>query len=191
MDDDRIVLDRKTFETLAIDTRVNILKELRERRKTQAEIAKRMGLATSTVYEHLQKMADTGLIERKEDGHKWVYYSLTEKGRAIVAPSRTPIFVLALTVAAFMIVFGSFGFLSVSAPMKASAPTLAQAPEAYDTAGAPLLAAGATANGLNTTEQSVMAESAPASSGSNAYSSMALIIAGIGIVAAAVYWKKQ
>ena len=32
-----ITLDKKTFEALALDSRIDILKALKERRKTQAE----------------------------------------------------------------------------------------------------------------------------------------------------------
>ena len=100
-----IVLDKKTFEALAIDTRVNIMKALKERRKTQSEIAKELSLAPSTISEHLEKMLGAGLITKKKDHHKWIYYELTEKGKTIISPQKTSIFVFALSMTLFAAVF--------------------------------------------------------------------------------------
>lgn len=105
-----ILLDRRTFEALAIDTRVDILKSLKQRNKTASELSKELELAVSTVSEHLDKMKEAGLIERKQDHHKWVYYKLTEKGLNIVAPRNTSVFVFALSISLFMIVMGFYWF---------------------------------------------------------------------------------
>ncbi|MEM0372254.1 MAG: winged helix-turn-helix domain-containing protein [archaeon] len=119
-----ITLDKKTFEALAIDTRVKILKSLRQRRKTQSELAKELGVATSTVSEHLEKMGDAGLITRKNQGKKWVYYELTEKGAAIVSPgAKTPVFVFALSVSLILLFAGMFlAYSSLTKPATAFAP---------------------------------------------------------------------
>lgn len=104
-----IVLDKKTFEALAIDTRVNILKSLKKRNKTASELSKELKLAVSTVSEHLDKMKKAGLIKRKEDHRKWVYYQLTEKGEGIVSPiDRNSVFVLALSLSLLMLVLGFY-----------------------------------------------------------------------------------
>ena len=120
-DMDEIVLDKKTFEALAMDSRVKILKALRERRKTQSELSKQLALAPSTVSEHLEKMLDAGLISKKKDHHKWIYYELTEKGHHILSPTKASVFVFALSVSLIMIAFGYF-FLSSTAGSFSAAP---------------------------------------------------------------------
>ncbi len=94
MDEDKIVLDRKSFEALAVDTRVKILKSLKVRRKTLSEIAKEQEMSVSGVKEHLETLEKVGLIEKIDDGHKWKYYELTRKGSDIVAPRELRVWIL-------------------------------------------------------------------------------------------------
>ncbi|MFH0885352.1 MAG: winged helix-turn-helix domain-containing protein [Candidatus Micrarchaeota archaeon] len=94
MEEDKIVLDRKSFEALAVDTRVKILKSLKERRKTLSEIAREQGMSVSGVKEHLETLEKVGLIEKMDDGHKWKYYELTKKGGDIVAPRELRVWIL-------------------------------------------------------------------------------------------------
>ncbi|MEK6978476.1 MAG: winged helix-turn-helix domain-containing protein [Candidatus Hydrothermarchaeota archaeon] len=92
---DEIRIDRRVFEALASDTRVAILKELDERQKTVTELSASLGMAKSSVHEHLAKMVEAGLIEKEENERKWTYYRLTPKGRKILHPGeRTKILVL-------------------------------------------------------------------------------------------------
>lgn len=106
------MLDRKTFEALAIDSRVSIMKALLARRKTQSELSKELGLAVSTVSEHLHKMNAAGLVVPVKWGKKWVYYQLTPKGTQILAPKMNAAFVFVLAVSLFMIVLGGSNILS-------------------------------------------------------------------------------
>jgi DNA-binding transcriptional ArsR family regulator len=94
MGEDKIVLDRKSFEALAVDTRVRILKSLKARRKTLSEISKEQGMSVSGVKEHLETLEGVGLIEKMDDGHKWKYYELTKKGSEIVAPREIRVWIL-------------------------------------------------------------------------------------------------
>ncbi len=94
MDEDRVVLDRRSFEALAVDTRVRILKSLKERRKTLSEISKEQRMSVSGVKEHLETLEGVGLITRIDDGHKWKYYELTRKGADIVAPKELRVWIL-------------------------------------------------------------------------------------------------
>lgn len=111
-----IILDKKTFEALAIDTRVDILKSLKKRNKTASELSKELKLAVSTVSEHLDKMKKANLIKRKEDHRKWVYYQLTEKGKSIVSPTdKTSVFIMALSISLLMIVLGFYWLSSMGA----------------------------------------------------------------------------
>lgn len=94
MEEEKIVLDRKSFEALAVDSRIRILKSLKERRKTLSEIAKEQKMSVSGVKEHLETLENVGLIEKKDDGHKWKYYELTRKGSGIVAPRELRVWIL-------------------------------------------------------------------------------------------------
>jgi DNA-binding transcriptional ArsR family regulator len=94
MEEDKIVLDRKSFEALAVDTRIKILKSLKERRKTLSEIAKEQSMSVSGIKEHLETLENVGLIVKKDDGHKWKYYELTKKGSGIVAPRELRVWIL-------------------------------------------------------------------------------------------------
>ncbi|MFH1127158.1 MAG: winged helix-turn-helix domain-containing protein [archaeon] len=103
--DDKITLDRKTFKALAADTRISILKELNIRRKTQTELANTLGMSISTIKEHLDNLESVDLVKQIDEGYKWKYYELTKKGKNIISPTETRIFIslalalLALTLA--------------------------------------------------------------------------------------------
>ena len=81
-----IVLTKDTFEVLASETRLDILKTLNTRRMTNTELAADLGLAKSTVHHHLQRLADSGFVAAGDDGHAWVYYALTPEGQALMQP---------------------------------------------------------------------------------------------------------
>ena len=121
---DEIVLDKKTFEALAMESRVKILKSLKERRKTQSELSKELALAPSTISEHLEKMLEAELVAKKKDHHKWIYYELTEKGQHILSPQKASVFVFALSLTLFLVFIGyvfltftADSFKAVGAPM--------------------------------------------------------------------------
>jgi DNA-binding transcriptional ArsR family regulator len=79
-------MDKKVFEALASDTRIAILKELDARQRTVTELANSLGMAKSSVHEHLAKMVEVGLIEKEDSRRKWTYYRVTRKGRSILHP---------------------------------------------------------------------------------------------------------
>lgn len=81
-----IVLTKDTFEVLASETRLDILKTLTTRRMTITELADNLNLAKSTVHHHLQRLADAGFVAAGDDGHAWVYYALTPEGQALLQP---------------------------------------------------------------------------------------------------------
>lgn len=92
--DEGIVLDRKSFEALAVESRVRILKSLRQRRKTLSELADELGMSVSGVKEHLQVLEQAELVRKMDDGHKWKYYDLTKKGSDVVAPKELRVWIL-------------------------------------------------------------------------------------------------
>ena len=54
-----------------------MLKSLKERRKTVAELSREPNLSKSTIHEHLTKLMEIGFVERKTNpNRKWFYYEL-------------------------------------------------------------------------------------------------------------------
>jgi DNA-binding transcriptional ArsR family regulator len=89
--EDKITLDKTAFKALASETRVALLKKLGSRRATPSELAQSLGVTPQAASEHLAQLEKAGLAKRdarpEDEGRKWVYYSLTDKGRALVSPS--------------------------------------------------------------------------------------------------------
>jgi DNA-binding transcriptional ArsR family regulator len=110
MEDDKIVLDRKSFEALAVDSRVKILKSLKERRKTLSELAKEQDMSVSGVKEHLETLEKVDLIAKIDDGHKWKYYELTKKGSDIIGPKELRVWIL-LSLSSVALILSIFAML--------------------------------------------------------------------------------
>ena len=83
----QVVLDEESFKALSSESRVSILKNLKKRRHTLSELSKNLSLGNSTVKEHCDVLRRAELIEQFDEGRKWKYYALTEKGRQVIAPS--------------------------------------------------------------------------------------------------------
>ncbi|MFH0713416.1 MAG: winged helix-turn-helix transcriptional regulator [Candidatus Micrarchaeota archaeon] len=128
---DKITIDRETLKALGADTRIAILKSLLERRKTQAELAGELNLSPPAVNEHLQRLEAAHLIHKNEEGKKWKYYSITEKGSAIVQQSNAPVWFLLSISALSLIIFSTqiYNKLFSNAPLtfSESGATMAQA----------------------------------------------------------------
>lgn len=106
--DDRIILDSSSFKALASETRVLILKELGKKRSTASELAKILGISVQAASEHLENLRVAGLVERVDEGRKWVYFQLTEKGKAVVQPEGGKRFWIMLSVFALLIAGSAF-----------------------------------------------------------------------------------
>ena len=83
MTDDNITLDKKTLAALLSETRVNILKSLDIRRMTVSELSLKLSRPKSTIHENLDRLVGTDLVKKNDEGHKRVYYELTERGRRL------------------------------------------------------------------------------------------------------------
>jgi len=141
MDEDKVVLDRRSFEALAVDTRIKIMKSLKQRRKTLSELSKEMGMSVSGVKEHLETLERADLVEKIDDGHKWKYYELTRKGGELVAPKELRVWVL-LSISMFALVLSALTILPIQMPQDQGTQLTAAAPEpsqvdSVATAGAP------------------------------------------------------
>src|SRR5437016_1087519 len=124
----KITLDQESFKALASDVRVGILKRLDTRRETVTDLSNLLSLSKPTLLEHLEKLQSAGLVKRVDEGRKWIYYELSDKGRKILHPERVAItLVLGLAVAlaaigAFLVLSAGFGSLTAAPAYNASAP---------------------------------------------------------------------
>lgn len=99
-------LDDALLKVLSSESRREILRLLRERRMTGAELATRLDLGKPAVAEHLKKLQEAELIERFDDPERrWVYYNLSARGRGILEPQRVR-FYLVMAVAALGLMVG-------------------------------------------------------------------------------------
>lgn len=104
-------LSKKELKTLLCDSRIKILKSLKERRKTIAELSRELNLSKSTIHEHLAKLMEIGFVERKTNpNRKWVYYELTEKGHSFLKSELWKL--IMLSVAMITIVSGVWEILT-------------------------------------------------------------------------------
>jgi len=126
----KITLDQESFKALASDVRVGILKRLDVRRETVTDLSGLLNLSKPTLLEHLEKLQAAGLVKRIDEGRKWIYYALSDKGRKILHPERVAI-TLALAVAVVLAGIGVFYVLFASGALTPGAPLLnASAPSA-------------------------------------------------------------
>ena len=108
---DEIKLDRKAFKALSSDTRIAILKSLAKRRKMLAELSKEFSFSPSTTKEHMESLLAAGLVLKIDDGHKWKYYELSAKGRNVVNPGETRIWVV-IGISAIALLFMGYGMMN-------------------------------------------------------------------------------
>ncbi len=126
MRDDKITLDKKTLGALSSDTRANILKSLDVRRMTVSELSKKLNLPKSTIHENLNRLIDADLVKKNDDGNKWIYYELTEKGRRLLHPHEMTKIILLLSSAALSFVGG---IIEIYWFIKSTFPELEEAEE--------------------------------------------------------------
>src|SRR5438309_6592351 len=110
----KITLDQESFRALASDVRVDVLKRLDARRETVTDLSNLMTLSKPTLLEHLEKLQSAGLVKRVDEGRKWIYHELSDKGRKILHPERVAI-TLALGIAVALAAIGAFLALSAEA----------------------------------------------------------------------------
>ncbi len=147
-------IDRKTLKALAADTRLDILKSLGKRRKTPSELSKELNLASSTITEHLNKLEEADLIRREETGHKWIYYSLTDKGSNLVKPKVPTNFIIVIGLC-ILIVSVSFLYYANYSNVESTKPDMLTVPSVQSTGTAERNVATATENMTNVTNATV------------------------------------
>ena len=103
--DEQLELNRETLKALASDTRIDILKELTERKKTVTELSDALNMSKSTTHEHLLRLTEASLVRKIASPNKWIYYDLTRKGLELIKPSdkRRVILLLSSSLLAFAV----------------------------------------------------------------------------------------
>lgn len=160
--EDKITLDRESFKALAADTRVRILKFLYKRRHMQAELATSLGMSEPAVKQHLTAMKKAGLVVRKDEGRKWKYYELTNKGKAILDPEQKRIWIV-LAIFVLSVVGGVTGYIrTLLGPLYAGTATqVSTAESALSVKPAETIAVSASAPAANDAAE-VLAVAEPA-----------------------------
>lgn len=82
---DEIPLDRADIDALSSEVRVAILKAIDDHPGTISEFAEKLGLAKSTVHQHMCILAENGFVVADHQ-RKWRNYTLTQKARRILHP---------------------------------------------------------------------------------------------------------
>jgi ArsR family transcriptional regulator len=172
--DDVITLDRKSFEALAADSRVRVLKSLAQRRKTLSELSQEIGLSNSTMKEHLDVLVSAGLAVQMDEGRKWKYYELTRKGKGIFVPAHKEVKVLIMLALSVLLVVGSFWSFA-GAFANYSEPAFE---ETFASGGVPFPMLGGAAAPVENAEEGIMAKAAPPEEGTIMAQEAALPVEG-------------
>lgn len=98
---DKIELNREALKAITVDSRMDILKLLKEKSYTLSDIAEKLDFKKPTVKEHLDILVKAQLVDKEDTDRKWKYYSLTDTGKAIVDSKEVKVmFVFALNIVA-------------------------------------------------------------------------------------------
>jgi len=100
------ILDKQTMKMLSVDTRKEIIKLLSERPYTASELAKILGKHITTVSEHLDMLERSDIARKKDNDHKWKYYTLTASGERLLKPNIYS-WIIVLSLSFVCLLFGS------------------------------------------------------------------------------------
>jgi len=108
MEEPTTIIDRDVLKVLSADTRMDILKMLNEGARTPSFLGKHLNKSDATIIEHLDVMVKHGLVKKVEQlGRKWIFYTLTERGRGI-ASSKSRRLIIILSTSFLMLAGGIF-----------------------------------------------------------------------------------
>lgn len=113
-----IRIGKEEFKALSSDTRISIIKMLNSRNFTLSELSAKLNMSSPTIKQHLETLVNSDLIEQKDEGRKWKYYSLTRKGKKIIEPEDSHIMILlgASLIGLMFLVYLLFGSGTAYAP---------------------------------------------------------------------------
>jgi DNA-binding transcriptional ArsR family regulator len=78
-----VYFDEQMLKVLSSNTRLEILKRLSEGQMTLTDLSRVLDFCKSTIFEHLKKLYEAGLVYRIT-GRKWIYYRLSKQGYRVV-----------------------------------------------------------------------------------------------------------
>lgn len=85
---DELAFTLKSLQALTSGGRMSVLRCLRQRRMTAAEVASALDIQKSSAHKHLLRLSTAGFVKRHDDDRVWVYYSLTREGRHLAETER-------------------------------------------------------------------------------------------------------
>lgn len=91
--EEKLNIDKDSIKALSVDTRVKILKVLANKQQTLSDLSQLLGLSAPTLKEHLGVLEKVAMINKLEEGRKWKYYKITEKGLCMIYPERKRIWI--------------------------------------------------------------------------------------------------
>ncbi|MFH1587846.1 MAG: Ig-like domain-containing protein [Candidatus Diapherotrites archaeon] len=123
MEQEQLTISSDEFKALSSEARTEILKSLYERRHTLTELAAKRNISLASMKRHLELLEESQLIHQIDEGRKWKYYELTEKGKKLLNTQKIPIQVVLILSASvlllgFMFILGSASlYFILSNPM--------------------------------------------------------------------------
>jgi DNA-binding transcriptional ArsR family regulator len=101
----RVTVGPDVFEALASEERISILKLLDQNKQmTGTDVANVLSISKSSAFKQLNRLARAGLVERMDEGRKWIYYRNTSKAERLLHPEDVTItLVLSSAVAAIVV----------------------------------------------------------------------------------------
>lgn len=185
----QVVLDEGSFKALSSDSRVSILKNLKSRRRTLSELSKQLSLGTSTVKEHCDVLRKAELIEQIDEGRKWKYYELTDKGRSVITPSLYNDLQVLITLCVTVVIAAGILFFLLGT-MGSVSTGVSNVSEDRLYSGTPIMETVASA-GIDTTVQKEADYITPAENDANIYSNPMIIpvLAAALIIGILLGWK--
>ena len=146
--DNRIILDETSFKALSADSRVSILKNLTDRRRTLTELSQKLNLGNSTVKEHCDILVNADLIKQIDEGRKWKYYELTQKGKQLLQPSLLEEVKVLIILSLATIIVGGFIYLIMGSIMMSASSSPAGMYNAIDALAEKTLSTAVQASGV-------------------------------------------
>jgi len=130
-DKEKLILDQESLKAITVNTRINILKLLKEKQEILSDLSSSLSLSIPTVREHLGVLEKVGMVKKLEEGRKWKYYKLTEKGECLLNPDRKRIWIT-LSVLILAIV-GNFirGYFEIPEVIRPGAPMAQREPSLF------------------------------------------------------------
>lgn len=135
MEEPVTIIDRDVLKVLAVETRMDILKELSEGDRTPSDLSKKLKKSNATIVEHLDALVKSGLVSKTvQPGKKWVFYTLTERGMGIIK-SKSRKLIIILTTSVLAIAGSAFSFIQYNSQFQHFAAR--EAPLASEKVAAP------------------------------------------------------